>query len=138
MINEEPVQQVLDQATVTLEFYDLDGKGPQSVIEAFIRAFDLSVAPLMRAGLVQVAPNEHLLMVDMHHIITDGVSQSILIKDFMAIYNNEQLPDIKLSYKDYATWTQTEEQQKATAQQREFWINELGDKNERLNCLQTL
>ena len=81
------------------------------IIKGFIMPFDLSQAPLIRVGLLETAPREFVLMVDMHHIITDGVSQGILVKDFMSLYNNEDLPELKLQYKDYSEWQQGEAQQ---------------------------
>ncbi|WP_412055481.1 condensation domain-containing protein, partial [Bacillus inaquosorum] len=50
--------------------------------------FDLSQAPLFRAQIVKVSDERHLLLVDMHHIISDGVSVNILIREFGELYNN--------------------------------------------------
>ncbi|MCA4899733.1 MAG: SDR family NAD(P)-dependent oxidoreductase, partial [Cytophagales bacterium] len=97
-------------------------------LKAFIVPFDLSVAPLLSVGLVKLADNEHLLIVDMHHIITDGISQSVLIKDFMALYNNEELSELPLQYKDYAEWLEHEEQHERMAQRRSFWLQEFSEK----------
>ncbi len=52
----------------------------------FIKAFDLAKPPLMRAGLIEIEPARHVLVVDMHHIISDGVSVNILMKDLSRIY----------------------------------------------------
>jgi acyl carrier protein len=50
---------------------------------SFIRPFDLAHAPMMRVGLIKTVAQEHILMVDLHHIISDGTSAGIIIKEFM-------------------------------------------------------
>ena len=127
VINDEAVQKISDQINFEIEYFHSDENEVQQVIKDFIRPFDLSKAPLIRAGLIETSPEEHILMVDMHHIITDGISQGILIKDFMALYNNEELPELKLQYKDYAEWQQSEGQQEKIAKQKAFWLNEFAD-----------
>ncbi|MDD9768244.1 condensation domain-containing protein, partial [Bacillus subtilis] len=68
------------------------------------KPFDLSQAPLFRAQIVKVSDERHLLLVDMHHIISDGVSVNILIREFAELYNNRKLPALRIQYKDYAVW----------------------------------
>jgi fengycin family lipopeptide synthetase D len=77
-----------------------------SVIGRLIRPFDLSRDQLFRAGLIRVDTGEELLVIDMHHIVTDGISQEILIKDFMSFYAGKSLNKPALQYKDYAEWQQ--------------------------------
>ena len=76
----------------------------EPLIRKFVQPFALHKAPLVRVGLIEMPEHEYLLMVDMHHIITDGVSQGLLVRDFMALYNNDPLPALQLQYKDYAEW----------------------------------
>lgn len=59
--------------------------------DGFVRPFDLSQAPLFRAGLVRVGNEKHLLLVDMHHIISDGVSVQLFIREFTELYANRKL-----------------------------------------------
>ena len=73
-----------------------------SIVTSFIRSFDLGKAPLFRAKMVK-AKDKNYLLIDMHHIIADGVSMSILIKEFAQLYNGESLKPLKLQYKDFAT-----------------------------------
>ena len=127
VINDEAVQKILDQAKFEIEYYNSnEGEVPQ-IIKNFIRPFNLSKAPLIRAGLIENSPSEHILMVDMHHIITDGVSMGIMIKDFLSIYNNQELPELRLQYKDYAEWQQSKGLKEKIAKQGEFWLNELAE-----------
>jgi amino acid adenylation domain-containing protein len=86
------------------------------------RSFDLSRAPLLRAGIINLATGGRLLVVNMHHIITDGVSGRILIKDFLALYRGEHFSPLRLQYKDYAEWYNRVIQQDAFKKQSSFWV----------------
>jgi amino acid adenylation domain-containing protein len=122
-VNDEPRQRILDEVEFELEKYTAYGN-ENEIIQRFIRPFDLEAAPLMRAGIIHLSAEKHILMVDMHHIITDAVSRNVLIKDFMSLYNNETLQPLALHYKDYAVWQQSEEHQAEIASKKHFWLKE--------------
>ena len=121
-----PVQQVLDSVDFAIE--DL---GKVSDVEAsisnFIVPFDLNQAPLFRVGLIKLSEEEHLLITDNHHIISDALSNRVLMEDFMAIYRGENLSELKVQYKDYAVWQQSSEQQKQLAEQKAYWLDVYSD-----------
>jgi amino acid adenylation domain-containing protein len=128
VVEGEPVQKITDCVHIQLEYFQATDQEADEVIKAFVRPFDLGQAPLLRAGIIERATtdggnNEHILMVDMHHIIGDGVSLNILVNEFSALYNNESLAPLRLQYKDYAEWQQAEEQQQELQPQRDFWLN---------------
>jgi amino acid adenylation domain-containing protein len=123
VVDEEPVQKIAESIDFELEQFDVPESEVEQVLKKFIRPFDLSQAPLIRVGLIKLSDMEHILMVDMHHIITDGVSDGILVNDFMALYKDEVLPDLYLQYRDYAEWQQSEEQQAEMEKQKDFWLN---------------
>ncbi|MCP5054527.1 MAG: amino acid adenylation domain-containing protein, partial [bacterium] len=119
MVEGEPVQKVHDHLEFEIEF---PGRGDPlwsplngnhsgthggEPLQGFIRPFDLSRPPLLRSGLVKIEDHVHLFMVDMHHIITDGVSMGIFIKEFLALYSGKELPLPSLRYRDYVEWTRT-------------------------------
>ncbi|WOH97327.1 condensation domain-containing protein [Bacillus amyloliquefaciens] len=72
--------------------------------DAFVRPFCLEEVPLFRAALVKESDERHLLLTDMHHIISDGVSVNTLIKEFGELYAGRSLAPMRLQYKDYAVW----------------------------------
>jgi len=121
------VQKIEEAFPLTIELFSSIESETQNIVRQFIRPFDLSCSPLIRVGLIKIKENEHILMVDMHHIISDGMSESILINDFMALYNNEALPDTGIQYKDYAEWQQSKSQQINLAKQKKFWMNEFAE-----------
>jgi amino acid adenylation domain-containing protein len=104
----EPVQKIHDRAAFEIEYYDLTNKGidreMNSIISRLFRGFDLSVPPLLRAGLVKLAPNRHLFLVNMNHIISDGVSMGIMAREFARLYQGEELPGLKIRYRDFSLW----------------------------------
>ncbi|MFS4449722.1 amino acid adenylation domain-containing protein, partial [Maribacter sp. 2307UL18-2] len=103
-------------------------KSINSLVSSFIKPFELSQAPLFRIGLFQLAPNDYLLIFDIHHIITDGVTNTLLIKEFTQLYNNEELPKPKLQYRDYSEWQQSTEYKNIVANQKKFWQNTFKEK----------
>ena len=60
-------------------------------ISDFVKPFDLGQAPLLRVGLVNLSPDRHLLLCDMHHIISDGISVSVLMREFTDLYEAASL-----------------------------------------------
>ncbi|MBL1104055.1 non-ribosomal peptide synthase/polyketide synthase [Streptomyces sp. 5-8] len=77
------------------------------------RPFDLREGPLLRAGLIRLAPDEHVLGLALHHIVTDGWSTSVLLGDLAHCYRAEldaeetELPPLPVQYADYAHWQRT-------------------------------
>ncbi|MEW7293171.1 hybrid non-ribosomal peptide synthetase/type I polyketide synthase [Aquimarina sp. 2304DJ70-9] len=124
LINGVPMQKIEEHNDFEITQIKANLDEIPTIINDFISPFDLNEAPLVRVGLVQINESEHILMVDMHHIITDGISQGILISDFMKLYNNENLPPLNLQYKDYAHWQHAEEQQARISNQKEFWLEQ--------------
>ncbi|MCK4765347.1 MAG: amino acid adenylation domain-containing protein [Candidatus Aminicenantes bacterium] len=88
----------------------------------FIRPFDLSCAPLLRVGLIEVGETEHILMLDMHHIISDGVSIAVFSREFMTLYAGQELPLLGIQYKDYALWQRSALQQELMEKQEDYWL----------------
>jgi tyrocidine synthetase-3 len=106
------------------------------LINRFIRPFDLSQAPLLRVGLVRDDSGEktsHLLVVDMHHIISDGISSRVLKMDFISLFNGEELSPLRLQYRDFSQWQNSEKQRAAFAAGESFWLNEFAGELPSLN-----
>ncbi|MFA0961136.1 amino acid adenylation domain-containing protein [Roseivirga sp. BDSF3-8] len=127
-VDDRPVQKVAENLPLDITFLSADEQSEAEVLKAFIRPFDLTKGPLIRVGVLPVQENEeNILIVDMHHIISDGVSQGIFIDEFMSLYNDMELPACKLQYKDYAEWQQSDQQQEVLKAQKEFWLKEFQD-----------
>jgi amino acid adenylation domain-containing protein len=114
IIGDEPAQRLHKDVTFEIEYYDR--------INDFIKPFDLTRAPLLRVGLIKEAMQQHLLLIDLHHIISDAVSQGILVRDFITLFSEGQLPFINIQYKDFAQWQESPEQRKRIKQQEAYWL----------------
>ncbi|WP_269433949.1 non-ribosomal peptide synthetase [Paenibacillus sp. JCM 10914] len=93
-----------------------------------IRPFELGKAPLIRFGVGQWNDLEHLLILDMHHIIADGISAEILLKEIVSLYEGTELPDVTLHYKDYAVWLKKQEESGHLTEQEQYWLKTFGGK----------
>ncbi|KAA8785040.1 amino acid adenylation domain-containing protein [Paenibacillus sp. 4624] len=108
IIQDEPVQKVYSHVDFSLERFVAHTKlGQYKLLRKFIRPFQIEKPGLIRVGGVEIGDNEYLLMIDMHHIIADGISVNVLIEEFMELYqDNAKLDTPTLTYKDYAEWQQ--------------------------------
>ncbi len=115
-----PVMKIQDSSELEIEKYELDSENLAKTIQQFIRPFNLNIPSLIRVGLLQ---NEHetMLLVDMHHIISDGVSLNILIRDLITFYDEESLEPLTVQYKDITAWQSREAYTKSLVTQRNFW-----------------
>ncbi|WP_229803976.1 condensation domain-containing protein, partial [Planobispora rosea] len=67
-------------------------------------AVDLAVGPVARFWLVEVGAGEHVLVVGVHHIVFDGWSGAVLVRDLGALYRGEELPPLVAGFADFAVW----------------------------------
>ncbi|MDQ1355259.1 MAG: hypothetical protein QG657_5569, partial [Acidobacteriota bacterium] len=151
IIGDEPVQRIHDQVPFEIEFgwspeqikifgspetfFQKGFWSQEAIIKSFIRPFDLSKVPLFRVGTIKQENGKHLLLVDMHHIITDGTSNVILKDEFNLIYSGKSvdLPRLRLQYKDYAHWQNSEEQRALIEEQETYWLNMFAEEVPALN-----
>ncbi|QHM79166.1 Plipastatin synthase subunit C [Bacillus velezensis] len=113
----EPVQRIHDSVPFQLD--------EAESADAFVRPFCLEEAPLFRAALVKESDERHLLLTDMHHIISDGVSVNTLIKEFGELYAGRSLAPMRLQYKDYAVWQRSFQEKEGYQKQESYWLKRL-------------
>ncbi|MCP4217935.1 MAG: amino acid adenylation domain-containing protein, partial [bacterium] len=94
------------------------------IVKKFVRPFDLSRMPLLRAGLINVRQSRQVLMLDMHHIISDGISMGIIEREFRSLLKGDELPPLKIQYKDFSQWQNSKEERDAIHQQEKYWLEE--------------
>lgn len=105
----------------------------QQIIKDFINPFNLNEAPLIRLGLVKLSGDSHLLLMDIHHIIADGVSGIILVKEFVGLYSGEDLPGLKLQFRDYSEWQKQSFISGQLKSQEKYWMKTLESERPILN-----
>lgn len=95
--------------------------------------FNLSTEPLIRVKLLILAKEEHILLITLHHIISDGWSMGIFFKELSELYNayaqgkEPSLPSLPLQYADFALWQRDWLQGEVLEQQLSYWKQQLAD-----------
>lgn len=117
----EIVRKVQDEFTVDLPYLHLDEKGLQDFLENFIQPFDLAELPLFRVWLVKVG-DYHVIVTDIHHILTDGYGTQLLIYDFVQAYNGSQITPSVYEYKDFAVWQNEILHEDNLEKQKRYWL----------------
>ncbi|GKX65197.1 non-ribosomal peptide synthase/polyketide synthase [Inconstantimicrobium mannanitabidum] len=130
-LNGEIIQRIQNNYEFRLEHIN-DNGNIKDIINNFVRSFDLEKAPLFRVELVE-NKEKYYLLIDMHHIISDGLSMEILINEFTKIYEGKTLEPLKLQYKDFATWQNNFLNSEEMKQQEEYWISRFSDEIPVLN-----
>ena len=94
-------------------------------VGAWLEPFDLENGPLLRARLWQLSPDEHVLLICVHHIAADGHSMRILWREVMARYRGEELPPVSGSYAAFAAAERRRVKQGALDASRAYWQRKL-------------
>jgi amino acid adenylation domain-containing protein len=125
-IGEAPMQRINETVDFCVGWEQSRSPGDsEGIVRRFVRPFDLSRAPLLRVGLIEEAADRHVLMMDMHHIITDGTSMQVFTGEFTALYVGKDLPPLRIQYRDFSQWQNREFHAGIAAKQREFWVKQL-------------
>jgi len=131
-------QEILDHCPLPLELAVFDGADDEASLGAAVdavlqRPFDLLTGPLLRVTLLRVGDEEHVLVLSMHHIISDGWSSDVLVQEFIQLYTalaegrQAQLPALPIQYADYAIWQRAWLEAGEAQRQLEYWQAQLGD-----------
>ncbi|HEX6287623.1 MAG TPA: amino acid adenylation domain-containing protein, partial [Herpetosiphonaceae bacterium] len=138
--DEQPTQIVLPALTVPLPVLDLCDLPPNEraaearrrAVDEIHRPFDLRHGPLVRALVLRLDHDDHLLIVTLHHIVADGWSVSILLRELATLYvaavtgEPALLPDLPIQYADVAVWQRQSLHERALNAQLRYWREHLG------------
>ena len=101
-------------AALDVEVVDATEDRAQALVTAHVTpAFDLATGPLLRPLLVRLDPEDHLFVLAVHHIVTDGWSMDLFLRELTAHYDAAvsglpaDVPDLPVRYRDYAAWQRT-------------------------------
>lgn len=92
-------------------------------VNRWIKFFDLSQAPLLRVGVLNVKDREHLLIFDIHHIISDEISMDILVREMIQLYSGKKTRELKIQYKDFSAWQDKLMMSGQLKKHEEYWLN---------------
>ena len=133
LVDGEPVQIVHEHVDFEIAYKESREEDIEGIIKSFIRPFDLHTAPILRIMLIKLGDNQHVLLFDMHHIISDGESINILLREFSELYAGKIIPKLKTQYKDYSVWQNQMSDSGKLHRQEQFWLNKFADELPVLN-----
>ena len=138
-MNGQPRQEILEPGDLQPEYIDLSAMDETereirllSDLQAEAkRGFDLASGRLIRAVLIKLAINEHVFMVTMHHMVSDGWSLQVIVREFAHLYEafsqgqESPLRELEIQYADYAVWQRGWLRGEVLEAQREYWRKQL-------------
>jgi acyl-CoA synthetase (AMP-forming)/AMP-acid ligase II len=141
VVDDRYMQVIAPQLAVPLRFDDLhklrrsrrDTVAHQLVQEEVLHSFDLANGPLIRARLVRLAEQEHLLLISMHQVICDGWSLGVFVEELAALYDafsgreESPLAPLPIQYADFVHWQRHWRSHSEIVAQLEYWREQLRD-----------
>ncbi|HLM54865.1 MAG TPA: amino acid adenylation domain-containing protein, partial [Pyrinomonadaceae bacterium] len=136
----QAVQRIAPRLSVPLRVIDLtslpeaerEREAVRLATEEARTPFDLSAGPLARASLLRLAPEEHVLLFTLHHVISDGWSMGVLVRETAALYGAyaaglpSPLPELEIQYADFAAWQREWLRGEVLEKQLAYWRRKLG------------
>ena len=137
----EPVQMIAEPMAVRLPVLDLsevpaderEREARRLAHEEAQKPFDLEFGPLVRARLLRLSEQEHMLLLTMHHIVSDGWSMGVLMREAHQLYRayrqgqESPLAELKLQYKDFSVWQREWLTDAVLEEQLQYWREQLHD-----------
>ncbi|MBC8449436.1 MAG: amino acid adenylation domain-containing protein, partial [Chloroflexi bacterium] len=138
-VDGRPVQVIRPSRQLTLPVVSLDHLPPEQreaearriAAEEVLRPFDLTRGPLFRAILLRLAAGDHVLILPLHHIIADGWSIGVLLRELATLYTAfsagqpSPLPELPIQYADYTAWQRETLQGSFLEQEVAYWRQQL-------------
>ena len=130
IIAETPVQKIADEVDFRIIRKDWRLANGQEKTRTEIRAelkkliqpFDTEKAPLLRVILIDITANKKILLADVHHIVSDGITLGLLFRELSGLYRGLALEEAEYQYKDYVNWQQEQEASGRTREKESFWL----------------
>ncbi|MBW4500877.1 MAG: amino acid adenylation domain-containing protein [Scytonema hyalinum WJT4-NPBG1] len=141
VVDGQPFQTITPTLTVKLPIVDLR-KLPEAEreteiqrlsAEEFQRSFDLAQGPLLRCTLLHIGEQEHIALFTIHHIVSDGWSMGVFVRELAALYGAfsagkpSPLPELPIQYADFAMWQRQWLQGEVLQAQLAYWKKQLGN-----------
>ncbi|MEV7025338.1 amino acid adenylation domain-containing protein [Kitasatospora sp. NPDC093558] len=143
VVDATPVQRVAPDTELTVDSRDFTAL-PQDGREAALRdwldalattPFDLDRAPLLRVGLARLGEDEHVLAATLHHLVADGWSTGVLMRELTANYTEltggapADLPELPVQYSDFAEWQRERVESGGLDGALDYWRGHLADED---------
>ena len=122
LVQDEPVQIIHENIEYTIPFSEMNEQEARNHIHGFIKPFNLGVAPLFRIEILQISPDNYLVLFDAHHIIIDAFSMEILKKEIFDFYEGREPEPLKIQYRDYSIWQNGYYKSREAIEKKSYWI----------------
>ncbi len=138
-VNGRPIQVITPELQIPLSFGDLsalteierEAEAKQEAEREASTPFDLATGPLVRVRLLRLEETEHVLLFTMHHIISDGWSMGVLVRELVVLYQAfvadepSPLPELVVQYADFAVWQREWQRGEVLEKQLAYWKQQL-------------
>lgn len=124
VVDGEVMQRIEKEVFVELEVHRVDEQDVHQQLEDWFTAFELDKAPLIRMGVFEHSEEDHILVVAMHHLISDDVSVRVMLQDLFHYYDTDggELPKLSAQFKDYSEWLHQCLSSKQLVEQENYWM----------------
>ncbi|MBU3198524.1 amino acid adenylation domain-containing protein [Clostridium estertheticum] len=123
MIDGEIIQKIYDNIEFKVSCFKAQESEVGDIVKQFIKPFNLRFPPLLRVGIIRVGESKNLLIFDIHHIISDGYSLDVIIKEFTAFYEGREIPKLKIQYRDFIEWQKKILTSPEVKNQEKYWLD---------------
>ncbi|MFT9818492.1 amino acid adenylation domain-containing protein [Lysinibacillus sp. NPDC056185] len=127
IVDEDIVQKIQPIDDLVFKIEMLTVKNEDEISEKvanFIRPFNLKIPPLIRVGVINVEEERNIIIFDIHHIVSDGISVAILTKEFSDLYSDKKLKSLKIQYKEFSAWQLKILKSEELKKQEKYWLGE--------------
>lgn len=134
--NDEPVQRIHSEYRIQINLVELDPATAEASVQTLaaeeaLKSFDIACLPLIRVSVFRLNESEHVLIINLHHIVVDGISIELILNEVDAFYRaftngqDPHLPTPKIQYADFALWQRQTVESATYDDQLRFWQNQL-------------
>ena len=128
-VNNELMQVIKSDLKINIPVFHGSESDINTLVNNYPKYFDLESCPLLRVTIYYIDNVKTLILIDSHHIIMDGTSLNIFIKEFCSLYNgNEPDENNSIDYPDYALWEKSYIESASIKEAEEFWLSQFKDK----------
>ena len=123
MKDNEFYQKVCEHVEIDYTYENNTDLNDNEIMDQFVQPFQLDRGPLFRTKSVKQSNDEYLLLFSMHHIISDGITLNIFLREFSTLYQGGTLEDIKVQYKQYSEWMNHLDM----SELKNYWLSAIGE-----------
>jgi thioester reductase-like protein len=133
LLGDKVVQRIHKMIDFELECTSASEIELEAITKDFIKPFNLETYPLFRTKLIGISETKHILLMDLHHIIFDGVSLGIVMRDIALFYKDENPEPLRIQYKDFSAWQNAILKSEEYKKKANYWLEQYSDEIPVLN-----